>query len=757
MSSKTALDPEKQEPKENDKCMETANSDKEESEWRKRLGDFSKRTKDFASNRYKVVLAILCVLLFIFFIIIIALAVKIGTIQSAKDENYCNSDKCLHAAANVVSKMNDTLDPCNDFYEYSCGHWATEQSRITRYGIIEQVQDEIYKRERHMLDLVSSDVNEHSPRGKAKLFFSACMKTSDIKFWSLSHFKRWIVEIGGWGILDQSPSFSWNRHDVLLRLHVNYGVHPFFKFAVSKDDKNPGKNIIKISPFGLGLPDRSYYFISESSKYVRAYKDFIKDIIREFGSTPTSAVLFAEAMYNYEKRIAQISPIPERALDVNENYEIITIHQLRTIAPTVKWLELLQSYYPTTEISTSTEVAILYKDYFSRLSGLLSTTDDPSLNNYMMWHMVLHYLPHFPNNFTVIANRFYQTLEGVHDTSIPKEERWEFCMKQTTRYLGHALSSMYVEKYFNEAAKSDIQQTVDNILTELSGKVNSIPWLRSSDDKEMVQEKIRLLKFFIGYPEFIQNDKKLESYYKSFQVKATTHIENIHTGENFLREKEEELLNQPYHRNNNSQNFAVDVEAIYNYAGNSLVIPAGLLNLPIYDHRMPEIIKYGSIAGYISNKLMQMLDIRGINYEKNGVLQPWLSNRSRELYAESTDCLLQNIVAEDPKLHSNLTAMEIMNEIGSVKYSYLAFKRVTNEGFLPGINKNQDQIFFMAYAQSLCQISQPEKVTVWNDPKYGLKNKLRVINALRQLPEFISAFSCPEDSVMKSKTQCDIW
>lgn len=68
----------------------------------------------------------------------------------------------------------------------------------------------------------------------------------------------------GWSILRDWNMVDFDGKAVLRKLHVKYGVSPFFKITVEPNPNQPGHNMIKISPSGLGLPDRSYYYNTES-------------------------------------------------------------------------------------------------------------------------------------------------------------------------------------------------------------------------------------------------------------------------------------------------------------------------------------------------------------------------------------------------------------------------------------------------------------------------------------------------------------
>ena len=58
----------------------------------------------------------------------------------------CTSQDCVKESAYILNKMQTTVDPCTDFYEFACGKWE-KSTHIppskSRYGAFTQISDQI--------------------------------------------------------------------------------------------------------------------------------------------------------------------------------------------------------------------------------------------------------------------------------------------------------------------------------------------------------------------------------------------------------------------------------------------------------------------------------------------------------------------------------------------------------------------------------------------------------------------------------------
>ncbi|GBN14359.1 EEF1AKMT4-ECE2 readthrough transcript protein, partial [Araneus ventricosus] len=383
------------------------------------------------------------------------------------------------------------------------------------------------------------------------------------------------------------------------------------------------------------------------------------------------------------------------------------------------------------------------------------------LNNYYMWRLMHTFAPHSSSKFRLVANKFKQTFEGTMDLSLSYADNWEACIEITSKFLGHAIGAMYIQHYFPQSKFDKIHVYLDKLVGALSEVARHIPWLNDEDLREQAQLKIRSLGLFVGYPNFIRNHTT--AYYKELKVQAE-YFQNIKDGVYFLHKKQEEMLKNKAIADYSWTVYSQEPTADYKYTGNQLIVPAGLFDTPLFDPDAPLAVKYGVLAAHVANKLAELFDDKGINYDAYGTLREWISNSSVLSFSNKQSCLkkiISNYTLEGVNAMPELTVGSLVADIGGVKIAYEAYRRHAEEegetGELPGVDINNQQLFFISYAQSLCQIIKPEKLMSLQESSTQLPEELRVLGTLQQLPEFSGVFSCSSSSLMNSQRHCHVW
>ncbi|KAI0562502.1 Metallopeptidase [Gracilaria domingensis] len=274
-------------------------------------------------------------------------------------------------------------------------------------------------------------------------------------------------------------------------------------------------------------------------------------------------------------------------------------------------------------------------------------------------------------------------------------------------------------------------------------------------------DKLNAINWKVGYSE------KLDTY---DDVDITTSFQsNVHSAIAHLWRKRLNRLGNPI---DNTEWFMKphEVNAYYSVTRNEMVFPAGILQPPFFSDAYPEAMNYGSIGAVIGHEMSHGFDDQGRQYDKAGMLTPWWSDSSVSKYKQKAQCyidLYDTYKPRDVDIHvrGNLTLGENLADTNGVNVAFRAFKSRANnsQDGIPPPNAllarelTNDQLFFVAYAQTWCTLHRHEalKVDIMTDPHSPAK--FRVLGPLSESPVFAEAFSCRNGSRYNPTTRCELW
>lgn len=165
---------------------------------------------------------------------------------------FCNSPMCILTSGSIYKALNTKVDPCDDFYEYSCGGWTRKNLipiGFPRWGTLSLItyQNQLLIKEQLESDVVYPDITEAEM--KAKTFYRSCMDNKEI-----------IEKLGAKplkDILDKYVQKDSNDRLVINQtfssllsiVQIEYGLNSLFEFNVLDDDKNPNYTNIEVRHF----------------------------------------------------------------------------------------------------------------------------------------------------------------------------------------------------------------------------------------------------------------------------------------------------------------------------------------------------------------------------------------------------------------------------------------------------------------------------------------------------------------------------
>jgi predicted metalloendopeptidase len=133
--------------------------------------------------------------------------------------------------------------------------------------------------------------------------------------------------------------------------------------------------------------------------------------------------------------------------------------------------------------------------------------------NYQMWRIALATSSLLSDDIRARRLIYIKAVTGVEKY----KPRWKECVSWTTSYLSIASSALYVRKNFNEKSKHDSLEVVNMIRDEFASTLKKTEWM---DEKTRTKalEKAKKMINFIGYPDELKDDKKLNEYYHGLEI-----------------------------------------------------------------------------------------------------------------------------------------------------------------------------------------------------------------------------------------------
>lgn len=81
-------------------------------------------------SRQNFIIGLLVIFLVIAILLVITFAILYGvssSSDSSSTSDTCQSEACFDLSVQILASMDDSVDPCEDFYNFSCGNWDIYQ------------------------------------------------------------------------------------------------------------------------------------------------------------------------------------------------------------------------------------------------------------------------------------------------------------------------------------------------------------------------------------------------------------------------------------------------------------------------------------------------------------------------------------------------------------------------------------------------------------------------------------------------------
>ncbi|RUA13415.1 MAG: M13 family peptidase [Flavobacteriia bacterium] len=577
--------------------------------------------------------------------------------------------------------ITESIRPGDDFFMRVNKIWydsiqiAEDQVGVGSYSFLNIPQKQLLQ---NILEEVSATEHEAGTvEQKVGDFYASGMDTAQINKRGYEPIKPILEKIDG--IADTKALMHF------VTSEMQSGNNSFIGLRVGPDNKNSSVNILHAGQSGLGLPDRDYYFKTDSSTVgiQKAYQKYLATLF-ELTNQENGAEK-AETVYTIEKQLAEVHKTRVERRDIQANYHKLSVADLTKSNPNIHWATMLEQLQMEADSLNVQQPA-----YYDQLDKMLSSVSLEDWKTYLKAHTLDNYAGFLSTPFEMAVFEYNKILLGQSE----QQPRAQLMVQQVDRMLGFALGQLYVKRYFDEEDKKRVSELVDNLQKAFENRMSQLDWM-SDSTKAKAKEKLYAITKKIGYPDvWREYDVTME---------RDNYFENVVA----LRKNAYEYATKDLNKAPNKEDWGTTpstVTAYYRASHNEIVFPAGILQFPYFDKEADDAVNYGGIGMVIGHELTHAFDDNGSQYDKDGNLKNWWTKDDLQKFKAKTQQLIDRYstftVLDTVHVKGAMTIGENTADNGGIAIAYDAFKMTEQGqdttrigGYTP------DERFFMSIAR----------------------------------------------------------
>ena len=633
--------------------------------------------------------------------------------------------------------MDTTCAPCRDFDQFANGGWKSRMTippAYASYGSFQMLADRNQAELDRILKAAAADkaAKAGSDTWRLGTYYSACMDSAAAEQAGAAPLQPVTSGIDAMkSTSDLAAQVAW--------LH-QHSVRALFGMFPRQDPGNSDAIIVNIGQGGIGLPDRDYYFKTDSASVAlrAAYVDHISRMLQLAGTSAAEAQSGAQRILALETALAKVSMTNVQRRDPRSQYHKLPMDSLVAMAPGFGW----KTYFGQRGLGGTDTLNIATLPFFRSLSEIIAATPIADWKVYLRWCAIDDAAPTLSQSFVDEDFRFTKNLSGAKEQT----PRWKRCLRATDGDLGDILGRVYVAQKFPSDARDRALKMVKNLEAALGDRIAALDWM-SPVTKHAAKVKLDAFSEKIGYPVTWRDYAGIELSHSWYANRAS--IRAYEVKRNLAK------IGKPVDRGEWGMSTPT-VNAFYSPQLNSINFPAGILQPPFYDPAWDDAVNYGGIGAVIGHEMTHGFDDQGRQFDPKGNLRDWWTKDDADAYKVRSNKVAEQFngytVLDTLHVNGRLTLGENTADLGGLAVAYAAMEkayegkpRTRIDGYTP------EQRFFLSYARIWRSIYRPEaeRLQVLTNPHSPAH--WRVNGPLSNLDEFARAFGCKDGDAMVRK------
>eukprot|EP00922_Rhytidocystis_sp_ex-Travisia-forbesii_P030730 GHVS01045353.1.p1 GENE.GHVS01045353.1~~GHVS01045353.1.p1 ORF type:complete len:830 (+),score=168.78 GHVS01045353.1:324-2813(+) len=745
----------------------------------------------------------------------------------------CTSVECERVADMIHAHTNSSANPCTNVDNYICGGWRGSfhlPEDETGWTIS---FDSIANRTRHTIRNI---LEEHSceelreSAGKEEgagfdswdalstCIYESCMHTEALDAAGAAPMMKllfegeeslsWLVESK---FEEEAELLPTARRELfssrMLSMAKELQDVLFWGFWVGLNTLSPEKHqTLRMHGSGLGL---SYHFYEAKHTDVQSqYRQHLANLLKlfEVDLKQYDSLLFdryvrdnpnrrdytaeqrAARVYDFEVSLREIMLSPEEARDAVKYTNAMSYAELKNSSSLIDVGKIVDYFLGKVNkvVDEDHELLIHETDYFQRLTDKLESNNWAVIFDYILVHTVSGYASMLGEPWRKEKEDYKKKRTGAEP--LP---RWRSCRVSPPSWI---VSRRYVKEKYDTRRKKMTQELVKDLKKAFAGMLKSYKWM-SEDTKELAVVKLKRMKEKIAFPDWLEDD--FEEYFTKYYGDADEalakvaqsyfdvklHLGNVGTLYELSQFQQPQDFTE-WHMNPQS------VNAYYSPSTNQIAFMAAILEEPSVfvggkgggraEQLVMKTLTYGGIGGIIGHEITHGFDDKGKDYDSDGKLHKWWSEKSEASFADNAQCVEEqynNYAVELPiedengdvkdvslNVRGSLTLGENIADNGGVQIAWEALKLKLSDKELKakplsnfGVDLTTTQLFMFAWGHFWCSVNRPKSVRRRIETDQHSPDEFRTEGPLANFKLFAEVFQCAAGTPMNREDVCRVW
>ncbi|XP_070388008.1 neprilysin-1-like isoform X1 [Dermacentor albipictus] len=693
--------------------------------------------------------------------------VAVQRIQDDLDQRQvCNTTACWSISQRLRRSMNESVDPCEDFYEFACQRWDADQRgpiwqstadaikgdfSASRDALLQGRFGDANKAERYLIDFVRHCENDE-PRNTSEGMDPVLVE---------------LRSMGGYPLFQphwQNATYCWMQAETRLA-HMGYN-QALLQARFDVDAKRHGRRIIV-----LGLQQLMFTrAVLDKEETVKGIQTFLRNVALRYRAFTTHANKFDHER-DVDNQIAEMFNFTRALLEDLENETVaiqkpqrMTVEELSRKVPQIKWLDYLRKLTSPAlkeaglpELSFKDSVMVLNLEALRALAKFIgncrhNTRHIRAMANYIGYKFLIN---------SVVFSPRAEIRQTYYDYTMQQGVQFNRTVK--CKELVETLRLVSYHHYFRTNQRKFEKQKVlavhmlDQVKVQFNETLKSATWIDDST-RALLMRKLVNVHAMVGYTEWLLNATNIYNFYKMDKAPQNNgpFLERLvyHRVQKYNQQARE--LFSPRKPEIWEDINAETVNAAYHIRDINVKVYAGMLLEPFSYLEVPIYVNFGTVGFVAGHEIIHAFDDRGITIDEHGIdfdKDQW-SQGTKQEFNQRMQSLI-DFYAKTFQVNGSHTRNENLADTSAARFSFKSYRREqgqTKAPALPGFEKyTNDQLYFLSFASIWCNNNKYDPNSIYSN------NHARVNGPLMNLDEFAETFQCPRGSKMNPTRKAPVW